>query len=257
MSQVERYLRHAIERNELHLVYQPVVHPNGSIAGFEALVRWVNDELGSVSPTEFIPLAEAQGIIDSLDLWIAEKAMRELYEASFSWDRLPFVSINVSGTHFGSQSFVDRLLALAARENYDTGLVQIEITETAIMTDVENARLGVERLRAAGFKVFLDDFGTGYSSLSHLAEFPLDGIKLDVSFVRDVPAIPKACKLTQGVIDLAHTLDLKVVAVGVEKGAQRTFLTDAGSDLLQGFYFGHGETLPDVLNVSASAQVAS
>ena len=257
MNQVEAHLRHAIERNELHLVYQPIVHCDGMIAGFETLVRWVSAELGSVSPAEFIPIAEAYGMIEELDLWIAEKAMREIYAASLGWDRLPFVSINVSGTHFVSQRFVDKLLALAERENYDTGLIHIEITETAILTDKDNARYGVERLREAGFKVYLDDFGTGFSSLSHLADFPLDGIKIDVSFVRDIPALPSACKLTQGVIALAHSLDLEVVAEGVERGVQRTFLTENGSDLLQGFYFGKGEALPDSLSAPISVQVAS
>lgn len=252
MAEVERCLRHAIQQNELTVLYQALVRPEGRIGGFEALVRWKSAELGPVSPAEFIPVAEAYGMIEDIDLWIARQAMRGIRMRMDAWGEGAFVSINASGMHFLSMEFADQLISIAQQEDIDPYWVHIEITETAILQDMKAAKAAVQRLREAGFRIYLDDFGTGYSSLSHLSRFPLDGLKVDVSFVRDIPTSAGACNLARGIIDLAHNLDLGVVCEGVETPEQAEFLTMAEADLLQGWYFGSAQPLPSSLSAKAA-----
>lgn len=152
--------------------------------------------------------------------------------------------MNISGVHFLSDGFVEPLIQLLERHQIAPSRLHLEITETSILRDVDSALVAVKRLRDQGIKVFMDDFGTGYSSLSHLAKFPLDGLKIDVSFIRGVPGDDIACGLTRGIIALAKNLNLEVVAEGVETPAQYEFLLAHDCDFLQGYYFGYAAELP-------------
>lgn len=192
-------------------------------------------------------------MIEDIDLWIARQAMRGIRMRMDAWGEGAFVSINALGMHFLSMEFADQLIAIAQQEDIDPYWVHIEITETAILQDMNAAKAAVQRLREAGFRIYLDDFGTGYSSLSHLSRFPLDGLKVDVSFVRDIPVSAGACNLARGIIDLAHNLDLDVVCEGGETPEQAEFLIMAEADLLQGWYSGNAQSLPS--NLSAKAAV--
>ena len=244
MGVVERHLRHAIELGELRVEYQPILHAFGSVAGYEALVRWNNSLLGEVSPGEFIPVAEAYGMIGEIDLWIAETAIKAIAKFENDDGSPPFLSLNMSGQHFVNDDYTIRLLEIIQEQQIDPERLHIEITETALLRDEEKALDIVERLRDAGLMIYLDDFGTGFSSLSHLANFQLDGIKIDVSFVRGIPHDLGKTNLSAGLISLAHSLDLEVVAEGVEEQVQADFLGSLGCDYLQGWLFGKAAPLP-------------
>ncbi|QGG79391.1 EAL domain-containing protein [Litorivicinus lipolyticus] len=244
MALVETHLRTAVENGELRVEYQPIMDGSLRRAGYEALVRWTSPTLGPISPGEFIPVAEAYGMIEAIDLWIAQTAINEMAsyvdEAGFA----PFLSLNMSGHHFVAGTFTKELLGVVAESGIEPSRLHVEITEAAILQD-ESIALGIVRhIRGAGVKVFLDDFGTGYSSLSHLANFDLDGIKIDVSFVRGIPDNPGSVSLTAGLIALAHNLELEVVAEGVEMPVQAEFLLGEGCDYLQGWLYAKAAPLP-------------
>ena len=244
MSEVEQHLRSAIAKDQLRVEYQPILNGDSVTMGYEALVRWTSPELGEVSPGEFIPVAEAYGMIEELDLWIAKTALMEMSKHVSPSGIEPFLSLNMSGQHFVAGQYTQRLLQIMDLIHLEPSRLHIEITETALLRDEEKALEIVTQLRDAGIKVFLDDFGTGYSSLSHLANFQLDGLKIDVSFVQAIPDKPGAMSLTAGLISLAHNLDLEVVAEGVETEAQRQFLVDNDCDYLQGWLFAKAGPLP-------------
>lgn len=233
MSRVEQHLRTAISNNELRVEYQPILGPQRLVVGYEALVRWTSPRLGPVSPGEFIPVAEAYGLIEELDLWIAKTAIFEMAQYQSPNGIKPFLSLNMSGQHFVAGTFTDQLRSMVTDSDMDPSRLHLEITETALLQDEGRAMDITSQLRQAGIKIFLDDFGTGYSSLSHLANFQLDGLKIDVSFVRGIPDKPGSMSLTAGLISLAHNLDLEVVAEGVETEVQASFLEDNGCDYLQ------------------------
>lgn len=256
MALVESELRGALTRDELYVVYQPIMS-EGQVGGYEALVRWDHPELGSVSPGEFIPVAEAYGIIDELDLWIAKTSIISIMKY---WERNPtapkaFLSLNLSGQHFVSDGFVEGFLELVNLSGIDPYYLHVEITETALLRDEHKATHIINRLRDCGIRVFLDDFGTGYSSLSHLSQFSLDGLKIDVSFVKGIPENGESMSVTIGLIGLAHNLGLEVVAEGVEDAVQADFLSVHGCDYLQGYYFGKGVSLPLEADEIVSYQV--
>jgi len=244
MGVIERHLRHAIDRNELRVEYQPILHAFGAVAGYEALVRWNCPTLGEVSPGEFIPVAEAYGMIGQIDLWIARTAIQSLAPHRNVDGSAPFLSLNMSGQHFVNDDYTVQLLQIIEQTGIDPSRLHVEITETALLRDEEKALDIVERLRDAGVMIYLDDFGTGFSSLSHLANFQLDGIKIDVSFVRGIPHDLGKTNLSAGLISLAHSLDLEVVAEGVEQQVQADFLSSLGCDYLQGWLFGKAAPLP-------------
>ena len=249
MGVIERHLRNAIAKRELRVEYQPILNAAYQVAGYEALVRWNNPILGGVSPGEFIPFAEAYGMIGEIDLWIAKTSLRALSDFHVASGATPFLSLNMSGQHFVNDVFTIALLECLAASGFDPRKLHVEITETALLRDEEKALDIVERIRGAGVQVYLDDFGTGFSSLSHLANFQLDGIKIDVSFVRGIPHDDGKTNLTAGIISLARSLDLHVVAEGVEEQVQADFLSSLGCDYLQGWRFGKAAPLPAVRDV--------
>lgn len=230
-------LRMALERSEFFLVYQPQYNLlDGSLVGFEALIRWLHPLKGIIYPLDFIPFAEETGLIDKIEDWVLETACRQTSE----WKSIGFgdlkISINISGNTLSKSSWMNKV-GQHLEGCTDYGRVIFEITETAVIGDIEDSIKALETLHEMGIHIALDDFGTGYSSLTYLQSLPIDIIKLDKSFVWSIGIDEDKSYIVRTVIDLAHRLGIKVVAEGVETEEQLSFLKDAGCDLAQGYYF--------------------
>jgi len=239
---MEQDLRGAWERGELSLAYQPVYSlADGQLRGAEALLRWQHPEHGAIAPSVFIDVAEQSGLIET----IGPQVLRAACEDTVRWQRQHasaaqmFVSVNVSPRQLRSGD-LPKVVATCLR---DTGLaathLHLELTETAVIGDEIHASSLLARLRASGVKIWLDDFGTGFSGLSHLRRVPVDGVKIDRSFVADVLRDPDDLALTTAIIAMAHSLGITVVAEGVEKEGQYAILRERGCDLAQGYWLGH------------------
>lgn len=236
---IEGDLRNALERDEFVLHYQPQIDSKtGTVLGVEALLRWRHPALGMVPPVRFIGLAEETGLIVSIGDWVLRTACQQ----SVAWQRAGLGAIRVA-VNLSPRQFYDRDLVGAVRAALDdTGiaphLLELELTESMMMNDVEHAAGILRRLKALGVHLSIDDFGTGYSSLAYLKRFPIDVLKIDQSFVRDISVDPNDAAIVQSIISLAHSLRLKVVAEGVETEAELEFLRRHGCDFMQGYYFG-------------------
>ena len=229
-------LRKAIERDELYLVYQPQVNLHtGKLVGLESLVRWQHPELGLVSPTRFIPLAEETGLINPIGQWVLKNACQQ----AMKWNNagLPTirVAVNISARQFAQHDFLESFLAIVAEVGLPTDWLEIELTESAIMSDVKRTANILSELKSSGISISIDDFGTGYSSLGSLKQFPLDRLKIDRSFVNKVHEDSNDGAIAEAIIRMSHSLGLKVVAEGVELKAQLTFLAERGCDEMQGY----------------------
>jgi diguanylate cyclase (GGDEF)-like protein len=235
---IESQLRAAIENEAMHLHYQPRVEiASGRITGAEALARWNHPSLGAIPPKDFIPLAEETGLIVPLGEWVLRTACakgREWVDAGHDDLR---VAVNVSTVQFRDPNLIATVFRALADAGLDPSHLELEITESLVLQDDEATAKILSELRAMGLRIALDDFGTGYSSLSYLARFPLDILKLDRSFVRDVTMNASARGIAAAVISMAHVLGLRVVAEGVDQEEQIRFLKEQGCDELQGFLF--------------------
>jgi diguanylate cyclase len=237
--QVEKQLRQALEAGELTLEYQPLVAlPGRRVSGVEALLRWRTPGLGEISPAEFIPIAEETGLIGIIGEWIVRTACHQgriWHERGFDIN----VNVNVSVRQLTQKGFADRVEQILAEVRFDAHALSLglEITESELMENVEETVPAINRLREMGLNVYIDDFGTGYSSLSYLREIPIDTLKIDTSFVRDIPGDADAVAVVRGIIALARGLDLKVIAEGVETEEQLAVLEELGCDCVQGFLF--------------------
>jgi EAL domain-containing protein (putative c-di-GMP-specific phosphodiesterase class I) len=234
---LERELKTALERNELSLEYQPLLGRNGHLDAVEALLRWNNPVAGRVSPVEFIPIAEETGLILAIGEWVAWTACRDGARWMERGYDVPRIAVNVSALQFADGKFT----ALVERILKECGLppsrLELEITETALMDNLEQVIEQIEALRKLGVRFAIDDFGTGYSSLSHLRSLPVDCVKIDRSFIKDLdPAADGCSTLVRGIIGLAHNLHLQVVAEGVETAQQLALLNGLGCDISQGFF---------------------
>ena len=205
--------------------------------GFEALIRWRHPTLGSLAPDEFIPLAEESALIEQLGCWVVEEVCRQLASWSRSGSRPVPVSINIS-THQFRSGDLDRIVSDALRRHrLRADLIEIEITEGVLMDDQDGPLAHMERLHKLGVRIAVDDFGTGYSSLSYLKRFPIDTVKIDRSFISELSEGSEDAAISTAIISLAHSLDLDVVAEGVETREQLDILIDLGCDAAQGFLF--------------------
>jgi diguanylate cyclase (GGDEF)-like protein len=234
---LEAQLRHAIDRRELELHYQPqqALH-DGALVGFEALIRWRrHGEL--VSPAQFIPLAEESGQIVAIGEWVLEEVCRQLAQWQELCGSVPTVAVNISPRQFAAPGFLQHLEALLAASGIPPSCLELEITEGVMMENAESAIALLERLRALGLRLSIDDFGTGYSSLAYLSRFPIHKLKIDQSFVRNMSAVTEQSAIVQATIGLGHSLGLTVIAEGVETETQRALLHKWQCDEIQGYHY--------------------
>jgi diguanylate cyclase len=239
---IEDDLRHAIARNELELHYQPQVSADGSrIIGIEALVRWRHPQHGVIPPMEFIGIAEERGIIIQLGEWVIRRACLD----ASKWGDIT-VACNVSAIQFRQTDFVQSVSNALADTNFDPARLELELTESIVMTDADKAEESMMDLRAMGVKLALDDFGTGYSSLIYLRRFAFDKIKLDKSFLDSLEDTGESAILVHSVVHLGRALGLTVTAEGVETAEQQRFLQAVGCHLLQGYLFSRPVTAQQI-----------
>jgi diguanylate cyclase (GGDEF)-like protein/PAS domain S-box-containing protein len=235
---IKNKLSHALERNELFLLYQPQVDlQSGRIIGAEALVRWDNPLYGKVLPAQFIPIAEENGLIPPIGEWVLREACRQNQE----WRKLGLMKItmavNLSSVQFRQKNLGEIIKAILHESGLAPSGLELEITESVVMQDAEAAILLLEDMKAMGLKLSVDDFGTGYSSLNYLKRFPIDKFKIDQSFVCDLTTDTDDAVIVSTIISMAHSLKLKVIAEGVETAEQLAFLKQQGCDEMQGYYF--------------------
>jgi diguanylate cyclase (GGDEF)-like protein len=237
--QMEQDLRGAFERGEMGLMYQPIYNlTDGRIVGAEALMRWQHPRLGMVPPSTFIEVAEQSGLIEMLGRHALVLACNDAAMWPSSDKTLPFVSVNVSSKQLRGSELVDVIETVLASSGLKPNQLHLELTETAILNDENQASVLLSRLRSTGVKVWLDDFGTGFSGLSHLRRVPVDGVKIDRSFVTDLLRDPDDLALTTSIIAMAHSLGITVVAEGIETEGQYGVLRERGCDQGQGFWMG-------------------
>ena len=231
---LEGDLRHAIENDGLRLLYQPVVNNSGEkIVGVEGLCRWPHPERGDIPPTEFIPVAEHSGLIIELGEWVLRRACLD----GMAWPGLT-VAVNVSPLQFRRVDFVAMVERILAETKFDPARLELEVTESTLLGNVETAEASMLRLKALGVRLALDDFGTGYSSLLYLRRFPFDKLKIDRSFVASIEKAADAAAIVHAVVSLGRGLGMKVTAEGVETADQHLFLRAAGVHTMQGYRFG-------------------
>jgi diguanylate cyclase (GGDEF)-like protein len=235
---IEESLRRALERREFALVYQPIVSlKSGEITGAETLLRWTHPTRGAVSPAKFIPVAEDSGLILAIDRWV----LREACAQSRAWveAELPQVkmSVNVSAMEFRNEKFLEGIFAILEETGLDPRYLELELTESVLMKRPASTESILKALRSAGVQLAVDDFGTGYSSLSYLRKFSMDVLKIDQSFVRQITTAPDETSIVTAMISMGRSLDLRVVAEGVETREELAFLQERQCDEAQGFYF--------------------
>jgi len=234
---LERDLRAAVGTSEFALHYQPKIRRDGSVAGFEALIRWNRPGVGLVPPDHFIPLAEQLGLLLHLGRWVIEQACRQIAAwRDAGLGTIP-VAVNLSTSQLTSAALPDYVFELMREHGIEAGGLEMELTESMMMSDPDLAIAILHRLRGGGVALSIDDFGTGFSSMSYLRQLPVNYLKLDRSFVRNVAVDAKDADLCAGIMALAHKLDMHVVAEGVETAEQHQTLADCDCDLFQGFLF--------------------
>ncbi|SOD41294.1 GGDEF/EAL domain-containing response regulator [Nitrosovibrio sp. Nv4] len=254
----ENALRHALDRNEFVLHYQPKVDlSTGRITGVEALIRWKRPGHGFIAPLEFISVLEQTGLINRVGAWVIESACKQIAEwRLLGVGEIP-VSVNVSGRQFSQGTLSEDVIRAtrqndvhpellefelqterALRENsIDSDLLELELTESSLMTHAKKTTGVLQRLKVLGIQISIDDFGTGYSSLAYVKRFPIDVLKIDRSFIAEITTNPADAAITTAIIEMAHSLDVRVVAEGVETVEQLDFLRERGCDEIQGYYF--------------------
>ncbi len=239
---LENDLRAAIENDALRVAYQPIVNNSGeTVLGVEALCRWTHPERGEIPPTEFIPIAENSGLIIEL----GERMLRRACLDGKAWPGIT-VSVNVSPLQFRRADFVDVVERILSETDFEPTRLELEVTESTLLGNVDTAELAMFRLKALGVRLALDDFGTGYSSLLYLRRFPFDKLKIDSSFVRSIERAADAAAIVHAVVSLGRGLGMKVTAEGVETAEQHLFLRAAGVHSMQGYRFGRPGPAADI-----------
>jgi EAL domain-containing protein (putative c-di-GMP-specific phosphodiesterase class I) len=235
---LESSLRRALERDEFELHYQPKIDVhNGRIGGMEALLRWQHPELGMIAPAKFLSIAEETGLIISVGKWVLMTACAQ----NVAWQKrgLPHlnISVNLSRRQFADGSLLRDIASTLAETGMDPKFLELEITESTLMHDVDKAIVTLKSFRELGVRLAVNNFGTGYSSLSNLKQFPIDTIKIDGSFFRDISNRSENRSIAKAIIAMGRTPSLTIVAEGVETKAQADFLRENACDEFQGFYF--------------------
>jgi EAL domain-containing protein (putative c-di-GMP-specific phosphodiesterase class I) len=227
---LRRSLRIALANHQFSMEYQPIAEV-GAIVGFEALLRWHHPLLGSIPPSTFIPMAEADGLMPEIGAWVLEQACRE----AMNWPQNYIVAVNVSAAEFLTNGLTDRISQTLDLVGFPSDRLELEITESVLLERTVNNIDTLNTLNVLGIKIALDDFGTEYSSLSYLKTFPFDTIKIDRYFITDLESDFKSQAIVRCVIELAHGLHMRVTAEGVETAQQADWLRKAGCDRLQGY----------------------
>jgi diguanylate cyclase (GGDEF)-like protein len=235
---IEEHLRRALERQEFALHYQPkIILKTGAISGVEALLRWTHPTRGYVPPGQFIPVAEDCGLILPIGAWVLKEACAQARAWADAGLPALTMAVNVSPVQFKSNGFLNNLAAILIETGLDPRSLELEVTEGALMKNPELAADTLSTLRGMGVQVAIDDFGTGYSSLSYLRRFPLDALKIDQSFIRQITTIPDETVIVSAIISMGQSLNLRIIAEGVETEDQLDFLKAHKCDEAQGFYF--------------------
>lgn len=235
---LENDLRHVIERHELELYFQPKIDlATGRVNSLEALLRWHHPELGMIPPNEFIPLAEETGLITAIGYWVLESACQQIKQ----WQDAGFgdiaVAVNLSAVQFSQQNLLKRILGTLKKAGICANQLELEITESTIMQDIDAASSTMRALHCSGMRISIDDFGTGYSSLNHLKRFPINTVKIDRSFIRDITSDSDDAAIVSAIISMAHSMGLRVIAEGVETEQQLNVLRELHCNEIQGFLF--------------------
>ena len=232
---MEKALRRALERDELTLYYQPIVTgDDGRVVCVEAFVRWRHPTQGLINAPEFVPIAEDSGLFVEIGQWVVTQACAQLQAWRATVAAPPRIALNFSMRQFAQDDLVEQLREAAHAAGVEPGHLEFEVTESALMRHADRAGKLLRHLKDIGLRIVLDDFGTGHSSLGCLKRFPVDAVKIDRSLVGRLPGTPDAVELTRAVIGMAHSLNLQVIAEGVETRAQWDFLREHGCDALQG-----------------------
>lgn len=238
-------LRNAIVQDALRLHYQPQVRADGSIYGVEALARWHDPVLGDVPPSKFIPLAEEYGLIEMIGTWSLREACRQIAEWRAAGLDVPCVSVNLSPINFQNGDLASLVGDIIADNDLSPDMLMLEITEGVVMSEHSTAIVTMEKIRQSGVRLSMDDFGTGYSSLSRLAHLPIRELKIDRSFMNDIESEASALAITRAIVRVGQSLNMTVVAEGVETEGQRRILTELGCDVIQGFIYSPALSVPD------------
>lgn len=255
---LEGELRDALEQGQFELCYQPQVSlTNQRLIGAEALIRWNHPQKGVMLPTEFIPMAEDTGLIVPIGEWVMRTACKDVRFWQEQRYRPIRVSVNLSGRQFREDGLIDLVARILQETQVDPDLIEFEITESVLMDDAESTVARLASLNAMGIHLAIDDFGTGYSSMSYLKRFPVERIKIDHSFVRDIPHDPDDVAITVATIQMAHGLKLEVVAEGIETGAQAQFLKEQRCDVGQGYLFSAPLNKKEMSDLLRSGQALS
>ena len=253
--ELENDVRHALENEHFQIHYQPKMElSSGEIIGVEALMRWHHAERGWIPPDTFIQVAEETGIIISLGDWVIEQACRQLKQWAGKGLGHLTLAVNVSVQQFAKADFVDSVLRALRTHRVDPQLLELEITESLLMRNVQETTASMKRFRAAGLRLSIDDFGTGYSSLGYLRQFPVDALKIDRSFVKDLQTSEDDAAICAAVIAMARELKLKVIAEGVENDDQLDFLRRHRCDQVQGYLIGRPAPVSEIETILASAR---
>jgi len=235
---MEKDLRLAVERGDFTLHYQPKLElAGGQIAALEALLRWDRPGHGAISPAVFVPLLESLGLIVSVGRWVIERVCQQIATWQDGAVGAVQVSVNVSGHQLIEGDLIADIAQILASTGVQARYLEVELTEGSLMEDTQHTIASLQRLRTLGVKISIDDFGTGYSSLAYLRRFPIDTLKIDIAFIREVTTNPQDAAITRTIIELAHSLNLQTVAEGVETPEQLEFLKQAGCDQIQGYLF--------------------
>ena len=251
---IQELLRTAIQNGEFRIEYQPQFTTDGRIGGLEALLRFRHPTFGTIPPCRFIPIAEESGLILPIGDWV----LREVVRQSLEWQRKGFdpirISVNVSALQFAQADFFSSIQAILRQSGLAPNLLDLELTKTVVMSNLDHARQQMEKLRSLGVHISIDDFGTGYSSLNYLHKLPVDTIKIDQSFTRDLDSSTSTLPLVQAIVSAAQAFGLTVVAEGVETESQRRAMTAIGCDYMQGYLFARPlsvEAVEDTLGYSS------
>jgi len=247
---LETKLHQALKQDRLKLHYQPKIDlKTDSVIGMEALLRWYDPELGHIPPDRFIPFAEDCGLINDIGVWVLRKACAQARQWNELHDLSLRVAVNISPIHISTGGFVDMVRSVIAETGIDPNLLEIEITEMSMLDYTEDLIDTIKQLRELGITISLDDFGTGYSSLNYLKKFPVDVLKIDRAFVRDIVPEKSGIAMISAMISLAHALNLQVVAEGVEEEAELNVLREHGCEYVQGYYFSKPLSVEDFTNL--------